>query len=248
MVTQELRDKFDIPQHANLFALIYRAAVELYGEKGAQAADEGTKHYGNQRGARMAMRAKIDGAPLTMRSYLLYGEWADKNHRSQGYDSAYEPVYCKATTVCGWCESWKDAGLLEYGKNYCTYVDKNLVKGFNPRLSININSVLSQGGETCAFEWLGYAMDSEEEKKNFASEKMALVKAGTMKDFLFHTAHLLVAMTEAIAMELGTFKAEKVKEKALADFAHIYGAEQVEAILSEAQQDFTTVDYRGVKA
>lgn len=32
MIKQETRDKFDIPQHAVLFALIYRAAVELYGQ------------------------------------------------------------------------------------------------------------------------------------------------------------------------------------------------------------------------
>ena len=46
MIKQEIRDKFDIPQHAVLFALIYRAAVELYGRQGAQRADNGTKIYG----------------------------------------------------------------------------------------------------------------------------------------------------------------------------------------------------------
>ena len=64
------RDLFDIPHHANLFALIYKAAVDLYGENGAKAADEGTKLYGQQRGARMAQRAMKDGAPLTMENYL----------------------------------------------------------------------------------------------------------------------------------------------------------------------------------
>ena len=54
MIKQEIRDKFDIPQHAVLFALIYRAAVELYGRQGAQRADNGTKVYGYQRGMRMA--------------------------------------------------------------------------------------------------------------------------------------------------------------------------------------------------
>ena len=35
------RNLFDIPHHANLFALIYKAAVDFYGEKGAAAADYG---------------------------------------------------------------------------------------------------------------------------------------------------------------------------------------------------------------
>ena len=67
MIKQEIRDKFDIPQHAVLFALIYRAAVELYGRQGAQRADNGTKVYGYQRGMRMAQRAVKDKQPLNMR-------------------------------------------------------------------------------------------------------------------------------------------------------------------------------------
>ena len=39
------RNLFDIPHHANLFAVIYKAAVTLRGEKGALAADEGTKLF-----------------------------------------------------------------------------------------------------------------------------------------------------------------------------------------------------------
>ena len=77
------RNLFDIPHHANLFALIYKAAVDFYGEKGALAADEGTKLYGQQRGGRMAQRAIRDGQPLTMENYLLYGEWVDKNGHSK---------------------------------------------------------------------------------------------------------------------------------------------------------------------
>ena len=34
------RNLFDIPHHANLFALIYKAAQDMYGEKGAKAAVE----------------------------------------------------------------------------------------------------------------------------------------------------------------------------------------------------------------
>ena len=106
------RDLFDIPHHANLFALIYKAAVDFYGEKGALAADEGTKLYGQQRGARMAVRAMKDGAPLTMENYRLYGEWTDKNGRSASVTKSKTPVCCTDTTVCGWCEAWKEAGLL----------------------------------------------------------------------------------------------------------------------------------------
>ena len=233
------RNLFDIPHHANLFALIYKAAVDFYGEKGAAAADEGTKLYGQQRGSRMAQRAVKDGAPLTMESYLLYGEWADKNGHSKSYVSATQPVYCTNSTVCGWCEAWKSAGLLEYGKNYCTYVDKNLVKGFNPQLKLDINSVLSQGGETCAFQWNGFALTDPD---GYNAKKAALGDR-TIKDFLYHTGHLLSAMKQAIAVELGNERAERIASKAMVDYADLYGADFAQAVLEESTQDFTVVEY-----
>ena len=233
------RNLFDIPHHANLFALIYRAAVELYGEKGALAADEGTKIYGQQRGGRMAQRATKDGAPLTMESYLLYGEWADKNGHSKSEVAATQPVYCTNSTVCGWCEAWKKAGLLEYGKNYCTYVDKNLVKGFNPQLTLDINSIISQGGEVCAFQWNGFAMTDPE---GYAAKNASLGDKA-IKDFLYHTGHLLSAMKYAIAMELGNERAERVVAKALVDYSDMYGADMAQAVMEESLQDFIKADY-----
>lgn len=242
MENNNLRQSFDIPHHANLFALIYRRAVQMYGEKGARAADEGTKLYGNQRGARMAKRAEKDGMPLDMESYLLYGEWKDVNGRSYSEVSSKFPVYCNSVKRCGWCDAWRRAGLTEYGKNYCTYVDKSLVKGFNPQLSININSVLSQGGDTCEFEWLGFAVDSRRKEREFARKAAALGDRRT-KDFLYHSGHLLRAMKQALAENLGQRQAQAVCDKALEDFAGMYGDDMTRAVLRESRQDFSAVDY-----
>ena len=233
------RNLFDIPHHANLFALIYKAAVDFYGEKGALAADEGTKLYGQQRGGRMAQRAVKDGQPLTMENYLLYGEWVDKNGHSKNAVAATEPVYCTNGIVCGWCEAWKAAGLLEYGKNYCTYVDKNFVKGFNPQLKLDIDSVLSQGGDVCAFRWNGFAMTDPD---GYNAKKAALGDR-TVKDFLYHTGHLLSAMKQAIAMQLGNERAERIAAKALIDYSDMYGVDFMEAVVEESRQDFTVADY-----
>lgn len=242
MDNQKMRQVFDIPHHANLFALIYRRATEMYGEKGAAAADEGTKLYGNQRGRRMAKRRLKDGRPLNMESYLLYGEWKDKNGLSSSSVSATAPVYCNRVQRCGWCDAWKAAGLMEYGKNYCTYVDKSLVAGFNPQLSININSVLSQGGQSCDFEWLGFKIENERQEADFAAKSQALGDSAT-KDFLYHSGHLLRAMKSALARHLGQQAAEEIREKAVGDFAGMYGEEMADALVREARQDFSEVDY-----
>ena len=236
------RNLFDIPHHANLFALIYRAAVEKFGEKGALAADEGTKLYGQQRGARMAQRAIKDGEPLTMENYLIYGEWADKSGLSKNSITSMTPVYFMECTVCGWCDTWKKSGLLEYGKNYCTYVDKNLVKGFNPELVLDIHHVLSQGGKTCAFQWNGFKIDNEKELIAFSEKKKALGDRA-QKDFLYHTGHLLYAMRQALSTNLGMEPADIICEKAMNDFAEMYGSEMADMVLTESKQDFSKVDY-----
>ncbi len=236
------RDLFDIPHHANLFAVIYKAAVELKGDEGAKAADEGTKLYGRQRGARMAKRVLKDGLPLTMENYLIYGEWADKNRRSKGYISARSPVYCLDNTVCGWCEAWKEAGLLEYGKHYCNYVDHNLVKGFNPDLKLDIIQVLSQGGETCAFRWNGFSMPDKAAEKAFADKKSALGDKA-QKDFLYHTGHLYSRMKQNFVRIFDINTAQKIMDKSIADFTVMYGKEMAEAVIEEAKHDFTLVEY-----
>lgn len=236
------RNLFDIPHHANLFALIYRRAVEQYGEKGAKAADEGTKLYGQERGKRMAKRAIKDGEPLTMENYLIYGEWVDKSGLSKNKITATSPIYFMEVMSCGWCNSWKDAELLEYGKNYCTYVDKNLVKGFNPDLELGIPRVLSQGGETCAFEWNGFKIENEEQMNKFIEKKNALGDRA-LKDFLYHTGHLFSAMKRALKENLGEKESESICNKAINDFADMYGKEMANRVLEESKQDFSIVDY-----
>ncbi len=236
------RDSFDIPQHANLFALIYRRSAELAGSAGREAADKGTQLYGRQRGRRMAERARRDGAPLNMESYLLYGEWEDKNYRSQSEEAPTSPRYTTLVSKCGWCEAWKESGLLEYGKNYCTYVDKSLVRGFNSRLRLDIQSILSQGGDRCCFVWNGFSLDSDSQKADYVRKSKGM-SPKKIKDFLYHTGHLLRAMTSRIGRELGEEKAGAIKEKALRDFEGMYGQEQTAAVIVEARQDFTLVDY-----
>ena len=237
------RNLFDIPHHANLFALIYRSAYEQYGEKGGQAVDEGTKLYGMQRGARMAKRALKDNQPLNMENYLAYSEWKDKSGLSKTAITQTAPVYYMECQVCGWCESWKDADLFRYGRHYCDYVDKSLVKGFNPELVLDIESVITKGDRCCGFKWNGFKLETEEEKQAFA-DKCAKLGSRPVKDFLYHTGHLLSAMKTAVAENLGEEAMEKVISKAINDYSEMYGKEMADTVIKESEQDFTSIgDY-----
>ena len=237
------RNLFDIPHHANLFALIYRSAYEQYGEKGGLAVDEGTKLYGMQRGMRMAKRAVRDRQPLTMENYLAYGEWEDKSGLSKSEITQTSPVYYMECQICGWCEAWKDAGLLEYGRHYCDYVDKSLVRGFNPGLKLDIESVISKGDRCCGFKWNGFKLETEEQKKAFAEKKQKLGNR-PVKDFLYHTGHLLSAMKTALRKVLGEESMEKIIDKAMKDYAEMYSKEMADAVIEESKQNFLSIgDY-----
>ena len=61
--------------------------------------------------------------------------------------------------------------------------------------------MLSQGGDTCAFRWNGFALENEEREKAYAEKKAALGDR-TLKDFLYHTGHLLSAMKQALTPHL----------------------------------------------
>lgn len=231
------RNLFDLPHHAILFALIYKYAVEMYGDEGAQAADQGTMLYGRQRGRRMALRAMADGAELSMENYLLYSEWTDSKNRSVSVVTSRSPVYITENKVCAWLETWKSANLQQYGKNYCRYVDKSLVYGFNPMLQLDITDTLAHGGNSCTFHWHGFAMDNPDS----FNEKKASIAHKTIKDFLYHTAHLLNAMTSALTAQLGDDAAHRIVSSALKTFGEMYGEDMAAAITEESKQDFTLV-------
>ena len=188
--------EFQIEHHAALFAYLAREALQRCGAAGEGAVREGVRRYGRQRGRRMARRAQRDGEPLNMTSYLLYGEWADREGKNRQELLGLAP-YATACLTCGWCACWQELGLLEYGKLYCLDVDKSLVEGFNPDLVLDIHSTLSAGAERCHFVWNGASFDGESAAA-FAAKKAAMGEKN-QRDFLYHTANLLHALGETFA-------------------------------------------------
>ncbi len=228
---------FQIEHHAALFAYLAREALQRCGAAGEEAVREGVRRYGRQRGRRMARRAQRDGEPLNMTSYLLYGEWADKEGKNRQELLGLSP-YATACLTCGWCACWQELGLLEYGKLYCLDVDKSLAEGFNPDLVLDIHSTLSAGAERCHFVWNGASFDRESVAA-FAAKKAAMGEKN-QRDFLYHTAHLLRAMGDAFA-QLLPGEREAICQGALAAFAGRYGQPAAEAVKEAARADFEAI-------
>ena len=230
--------EFLIEHHAALYGYFARAAIVAAGEEGRRAMAEATCLYGQQRGRRMALRAVRDGAPLDMNSYLLYGEWADKEGKNISQPLSVSPHYTTATTHCGWCEAWEKLGLLEYAKLYCQYVDENLVRGFDPALHLGIEGVLSAGADHCHFIWYGADL-SGKAMADFARRKTQMGEQN-QRDFLYHTAHLYRALTDTLRTQLPQY-ADSVIATAEQVFAGQYGPAALAAVQTAASQDFSAI-------
>lgn len=236
----EERDSFYIDDHAVLFANIVKAARGICGEKAENTLIKSVKTYGRERGQRMALRCLADGRELTCKNFILYGEWEDPEGWSKSEPVATEPNYKTNMTTCGWYDTWQKYGLLEYGKLYCEWVDENLVHGFNPELTLKMESVMSHTGKACEFNWVSCHVSGEAEIAEMAQKRQELIPFVT-KDFLFHCAHLLSTFQRMLCLEFGLHKGLEVMKEALSGYTDIMGEEKMQSLVCESRQNFMMV-------
>ena len=75
-----------------IVAAYYRHLTEQFGERGKAAFLHGVKHYGMQRGSRMAQRAIRAGETLDYGTFCRYGEWVSSE---EAVKSAVKDYYDK---------------------------------------------------------------------------------------------------------------------------------------------------------
>lgn len=234
------RMDFYIDDHAALYALLNRASEQVKGAEGREVSEQGVVLYGRERGARCALRCLADGQELTMKNYMLYGEWVDDRGWSKSELKSASPVYHTNTLSCGWCDSWEKQGLLDYGKSYCDWIDVNLVYGFNPALELTIGETLSSGGSCCDFRWNGFALNSEEEGADHRARRAELMPR-VVRDFEYHCGHLLSALRRAYFHAFGAAAGKQIVDIALRDYAMQAGEEKARAVQQASEQDFLKV-------
>lgn len=207
--------------HARLFSCIAVALVDKIGQDRALPLVHLTvDRYGEQRGHRMALRAKKNTHPLDAVSYLAYGEW-----QAPAGEVAFDLVERKPRirlhmTRCPWYDAWKDAECLDLGAMFCDRIDKALVKGFNPGLVFDVNGVRTRGARCCDFVF---------HHANLSLPKLAAlgwrkkVRPGkkAVMPWTYHLGHLFVSMEQTIKSELGS-SAESVMDEAAKDFFSLF--------------------------
>ena len=240
MIREKIAPEFYIEDHALIYGLLGKYAEEAHGEAGLDALARGTILYSRERGIRMAKRALADGRELNMQTYLLYGEWADTRKKTSIQVSGIVPDFLNTVPQCAWNDSWLKYGLGKYGAVYCTHCDKNLVHGFSPAETVEISSVLTHGHPSCEFNWIGANFRTEQEFYDLMKLK-GEISHYTMKDFLYHSGHVLSALRRAFYLELGVPETESICRKALEEFRHIMGGEKCDALEAEAELDFLEI-------
>jgi hypothetical protein len=228
---------FYIDDHAVLYGLIARSAEDACGAEGLDAITPAVIRYCGERGLRAAGRCLADGKELTVRSYILYGEWIDTKGWCRADASSFEPFYTTRVAFCPWCGAWGKYDLLKYGKIYCEHADRSLVHGFNPKLRIEMGEILSFGGSVCEYGWPGFRFSLEEEAD--LSRERAAIAPRVTGDFLYHCAHLLRTFRLELSLQLGLVQGRAIISKSLDLYGEIFGHEKIVAIEEESRIDFT---------
>lgn len=217
-----------IEHHAVLFALLCKHAILLCSEDGKDAALHGMTRYGNERGARMAANALANGEQLTTLSNQAYGEWRPDYEGQMEFGTLQtNPTLQTYISRCAWCDAWKKHDLLDYGKYYCVNVDNAVYQGFRSDFTCTpLTTALSFGGTQCQFDW-GHPLSADE--VHLLADKKKALGTSCMKDFNFHTAHLLHTVGNTLKEDLGEFGNEIVSF-ALSDYVHLFGQEYLDIL------------------
>lgn len=239
-MTDDKVPEFSPRQHAILFGLMARSAIDSFGTEAADALLwQAVERYGLERGSRMAQRCRRNGDKTDMVGYFAYGEWRwDAGFRKETIQNT--PYFAHYVHQCPWCEGWKESGLAEFGKYYCRNVDESIVRGFDPKLHLAVKSYLSKpGSHCCEFHWKDLSMDAETAARLDAISKR--IGTSCVRDFVFHTAHTYKTMLSCFALA-DSQKAEQIGERVRREFAKLCSYQELLLVLTEANQDFTLAD------
>jgi L-2-amino-thiazoline-4-carboxylic acid hydrolase len=228
---------FSETSHAVLFALIARQVFTRYGEPEALSAlRKAIRLYGEQRGRRMALRARSNGDELTMTNYLVYGEWRAVTDGSQMEWLEDQTGLRLTVQRCPWEAAWREVGLLPYGRYYCQEIDAALLRGFNPDLRIEINQTLSNDGLPCEFIYRQAVLEPGRALVHIR-EKSALLESQRLMPWEYHCGHLYQACSLVMGHEFGPGGRVTV-QNALAEFALRYGGSAAATVAGYLKTDF----------
>ncbi len=228
---------FTSHHHALLFACIAKSAIQNIGkEKGEHLIRKAVRKYGEQRGKRMALRAKRYGHGLTMDNYFAYGEWEVPKNEMNFKMTQRNPHARLSIKKCPWYVVWKENNLLDYGKYFCKEIDAALVRGFNPSLVIKVNFTQTNDEKPCDFLFKNAEL-SFFKMIGLAYKKKIRPGKKTIMPWEYHTGHLYKTMTQVLRQEYNE-NADEIKSNALHDFGKFFNEKFISVI-----QQYQTINF-----
>jgi hypothetical protein len=238
---QEPPISFTETHHALLFGWMAQALLAQAGEQAGEAViRKAVRQYGNERGRRMALRAKANRHALTMANFIAYGEWKPSpglGHKMQKVEKT--PAFKVHIHQCPWHQAWKDRGLVAVGRLYCLEVDKALVHGFNPDLVLGVNGTLPDGAEHCEFVYHDANLTPINYLKLAYHKYIKPGKSAAMP-WEYHLGHLYTTF-ERVAVEALGEAGRSAVQTGLDEFTRQFGQAAAQRVAAYRTVDFERV-------
>jgi hypothetical protein len=239
-MSKKQKDGFTEIHHALLFAWIAKAVVERVGvQRGEAIIRKATRQYGEQRGRRMALRARANKHARSMLNYIGYSEYRITPGEIELRIIERTPHAKVSTPKCPWHAAWKENGLLAFGCLYCSEIDQALVRGFNPELHVDVIATLTNGAAQCEFVY--YNADITIPNYLLIQYRRAISPgAKAVKPWDYHVGHLFRTLEKVVVEELGQVGQEAI-QAGLAEFAKRYGEQAMQRVVASRSKDYESV-------
>lgn len=231
--------RFEVEHHAVMFGLMAQAILDVCGDSGRELVKAGTEHYAHSRGHRMRLRCLRDNNPTDMVHYMAYGEWVPAPGTMEIKTRQKSPVNRTLVVKCPWKTAWKKYGFMDYAKHYCDYADFALVKGFDPGLTLDMDSWMARGDEGCGFTWNGADLNPQTEAE--IARVKELNRDGGILDWEYHTAHMYYGFCQVLKEKLDGESRGQVISAVRGEFAQRFGAQALQVIDGFAGTDFFAI-------
>lgn len=220
--------------HAHIVLAFYRELKNRKGKYGIEIFRFASRMYGEERGRRMALRALRDGCPLNFDTYFAYSEWEATEGAFDVTMEARTGYIEEKVFKCPWAEVFREESCIECGLEYCREIDRSIVRGFNPDLSLDMPKVQYQDG-CCQF----FFRDQSVTEKCFENgEKMAEHAGGPiLLPFSYHCGHVYTTFSRVVGDTLLT-EGEECIRQIRSRLEGCFGKELVDCLEHYKDQNF----------
>ncbi len=137
-----------------LFAVTAKSIIDRLGlEEGEALIKEIVERFAEERGRRIAEKVKRLNKPLTLKNFIIYSDLDSAAVVSGATPSIENGDLILEIADCNICKGADDWGLKEYAYYYCKYIDVAILRGYNPKLKLDVSKRLTARDDCCVFRY-----------------------------------------------------------------------------------------------